>query len=113
MVCDEVVVQAGEICAATVDELDGRLHIDAQGATAFNGIEDVLLCLLQQLLLNRQVLDDGGRIVDAGRGRDIVERGVVGEGACRRRGQESGVRVAKRHDAGISVCWLLIAVVYI
>ena len=98
-VCDEVVVKAWQVCAAAVGELNRRLHIDTQAIAALNHIQHLLFGLFQQLLLNRQVLDDGGRVVDAGRSCDIVKRGIVRQRARGRRRQEPGVRVAERHDA--------------
>jgi hypothetical protein len=61
-------------------ELDGRLYIDTQTAVAFNGAHNLLALLLQHLLLNRQVLDDGHGIVNACKGGDVVESGI----ACQR-----------------------------
>jgi len=96
---DEIVIETWQVCAAAVHELDGRLNVDTQAIAALNRVEHFLLGLLQELLLNRQVLDDGGRVVDAGRGGDIVERGIVRQRTRRGRRQEPGVCVAERHDA--------------
>ncbi|KAH8629998.1 hypothetical protein IG631_14575 [Alternaria alternata] len=96
-VCDEVVVKAWQVCAAAVGELNRRLHVDTQAIAALNHIQHLLFGLFQQLLLNRQVLDDGGRVVDAGRSCDIVKRGIVRQRARGRRRQEPGGSRDKPH----------------
>jgi len=95
----KVVVQAWQVGAAAVLELDGRVYVDAERMRARNGVEHLLALLLQQLLLDRQVLDDGRRVVYAGEGRDVVERGIGSQCARRRIGQERRIRVAEGHGA--------------
>ncbi len=49
------------------------------------------------------MLDDGGGILDAGEGGDVVKRGIVSECAGRGRGQESQVAVAECHGRALSL----------
>jgi hypothetical protein len=62
---------------------------------ARDGIENLLALLLQQLLLDGQVLDDGCRVAYAGEGGDVVERGIGGQCARGRIGQEGCIHVAE------------------
>jgi hypothetical protein len=103
----EVVVQAWQVCAAAAAELDGGLYIDAQSVAVLDRVEDLLLRLLQQLLLDREVLDHGSRVADAGVGGDVVERGMLCQRARRGRRQEPRVDVAERHDA-VELSYLLL-----
>ena len=99
----EVVVQAGQVGAATSDKLNGDLEVGAQLPLAvLDGGEHLLVLLLQQLLLHGQVLDYGGRILDGGEGGDVVQRRVVGERSGRRSREEGLVSRAERHDGARS-----------
>lgn len=56
------------------------------------------------------MLDDGGRIVDAGEGGNVVQRRLVSKSALRRTVQESLVGVAERHGAEYCECCILLNV---
>jgi hypothetical protein len=53
------------------------------------------------------MLDDGRRVLDAGVGRDVVERGILRQRTRRGRRQEPRVRVAERHNV-FEVSYLLL-----
>lgn len=101
-VCDEIVIQTRQVSTAAILELNRRLYINTQGAAALYGAQNLLFLLLQQLLLNRQVLDDGCRVLQGGESCDVVKCGILSESASRGRRQKALVFVAERHGESAS-----------
>jgi hypothetical protein len=107
-VCDKVVVQARQVRATSVQELKRRLHVDTERMSALDHAHNLLLCLLEQLLLHLQVLDDRRRIADAGERGDVVQRRLVRERALRGAVQEALVCLVERHGAESRKCCILL-----
>lgn len=92
----EVVVQPGKVGAPSIDKLQSKLDIDGQRVPTVNGTDDFFLLLLEQLLVSGEMLGYGGSTLYAGQGGDVVQGGVIGEGAGRLRGEE-GLVCGERH----------------
>lgn len=99
----EVVVQAWEIGAATVDELQGGLDVKAEPVATLNGAEKLLCFRLQELSLSGEVLQDCSGLGHGGRSRDIVDRSARRKRAGSGRAQEGLVFGAESHGAARGV----------
>lgn len=100
----ELVVQAREVGAAVLQELDGETGLDGEGIVAFDDSDKVLLGLLHQVALGGEVLDDVSWTVEAGRRGDVVQRRVLGEGRRAGRSQELLVHSLQRHTGDGCYC---------
>jgi len=72
----EVVVEAGQVCAATGAELERGVDLDGDLVGRLDDIEEVFLLLLDLVPLGAEVLDDVGRAPVRRRRGDVVQRRV-------------------------------------
>lgn len=95
---EEVVVNGWEVGSATDNKLESGLDLDKQRTVGLNGIDDLLLLLLDLVALGVQVLDDLSWAIEGGEGGDVVERRLLREEAGVWRSQVLLVSSLKRHS---------------
>lgn len=84
----------------TTEKFKCRLNLKVKGIIALNGIQGLLLLLLQYLLMSGEVLKHSCGWFNGGQGRDVVERCVVVEGGAVRAGQETLIGFfQRRHNS--------------
>lgn len=76
-VCEEVVVNGREVRSAANNKLECGLDLDEQRTISLDGINDLLLLLLDLVALCVQVLDDLSWAIEGGEGGDVVERRLL------------------------------------
>ena len=69
---EEVVIQAGKICAASCEKLDGGVDLYRESISTLNHIEDLLLLLLELAALASKVLADIGGAIEGDESRNVV-----------------------------------------
>lgn len=93
----EVVVNGWEVGSATDNKLESGLDLDEQRTVGLNGIDDLLLLLLDLVTLGVQVLGYLSWAIEGGEGGDVVERRLLRKEAGVWRSQVLLVSSLKRH----------------
>lgn len=101
---NEVIVQSGEVDCSAANEFQRDLRLDGDCILSLDDVQQLLLLLLDLVAQRAQVLDDVGRSVEAGGGRDVVKRGVWRQRRRVRRREELPVGSLQRH--GCRTCLL-------
>jgi hypothetical protein len=96
----EVVIQAGEVCAASGEKFERGLDLRYQRVSAVDHVQELLLLLLKLASLTGKVLDDFRRAIEGDERGNVVERRVVSQEFRIRSSQELPVCSLKRHDDG-------------
>ena len=73
---NHILVHARKECAASIVELQSDFGFETNTKVALEGVQDLLILLDDLLLVDLQVLDDRGGLVDGGGGCDVVDRGI-------------------------------------
>lgn len=95
---EEVVVQAGKVCAASCEKFEGSVNLNRKGVSTLNSVQELLLLLLELVALGSKVLEDFGRAIEGDERGDVVQRRVVSEERGVRSSQKLRVCSLKRHD---------------
>jgi hypothetical protein len=95
---EEVVVQAGKICAASSEKFEGGVNLYRQSVAAVNHIQKLLLLLLELMALAGKMLEDFGRAIEGDERCNVVERRVVSQERGVWSLQKLPVCSLKRHD---------------
>lgn len=95
---EEVVVNGWEVGSATDNKLESGLDLYEQRTVGLNGVDDLLLLLLDLVALGVQMLDDLSWAIKGGEGSDVVERRLLREEAGVWRSQVLLVSSLKRHS---------------
>jgi hypothetical protein len=103
----KVVIQAGKICSASGQELNGGRNLNCKGALTFDNVKEFLLLLGEIMALAIEVLDYLQATVHGDEGGNIVKRRVVCEEALIRRSEKPLVRSLKIHDCNVSAAVIL------
>jgi hypothetical protein len=95
---EEIVVQAGKICAASCEKLERGVNFYGQSISAFNRVQEFFFLLLELVALAGKMLEDLGRAIEGDESCNVVERRVVSQERGVWSRQKLLICSLKRHD---------------